>query len=74
MKSIAYKYNKTPVQIVLRWDLQKGVMTIPKSSDPDHILSNADIFDFKLTDDDIRLIDSLDKDYRIGAHPDHFDF
>lgn len=71
---IAKKYDKTPIQIVLRWDLQKGVVTIPKSVHKDRIVSNAQIFDFELTPEDIKKIDSLDRSERIGAHPDTFDF
>jgi methylglyoxal/glyoxal reductase len=71
---IAKKYNKTPVQIVLRWDLQKGVVTIPKSVHKERIKSNAEIFDFELSAEDVRKIDSLNKNERIGADPDNFDF
>ena len=68
------KYRKTPVQIVLRWDLQKGVVTIPKSVHKERIKSNADVFDFELSDEDIRRIDALDKNERFGSHPDTFTF
>jgi diketogulonate reductase-like aldo/keto reductase len=71
---IAKKYDKTPIQVVLRWDLQKDVVTIPKSVHKDRIISNAQIFDFELTPEDIKKIDSLDRSERIGAHPDTFDF
>jgi len=68
------KYKKTPVQIVLRWDLQKGIVTIPKSVHKDRIESNARIFDFELSAEDIKRIDSLDKNTRFGSHPDTFTF
>jgi methylglyoxal/glyoxal reductase len=68
------KYKKTPVQITLRWDLQKGVVTIPKSVKRDRIKSNANIFDFELSDAEIKKIDALNKNERIGADPDNFDF
>jgi methylglyoxal/glyoxal reductase len=71
---IGKKYNKTPVQITLRWDLQKGIVTIPKSVHKERIKSNTEIFDFELTPDDMKKIDALNKNERIGAHPDHFDF
>lgn len=74
LKQIAQKYNKTTAQLILRWNLQKGVMVIPKSAHPDRITSNTQIFDFIISEEDMKKIDSLDKDYRIGAHPDHFDF
>jgi len=71
---IANKYGKSPVQVTLRWDLQKGVVTIPKSVHRDRIFSNADIFDFELTQTEIQQIDGLDRQDRIGADPDNFDF
>jgi diketogulonate reductase-like aldo/keto reductase len=74
IRTIADKYGKSPVQVVLRWDLQKGVITIPKSSNPDHIRSNADIFDFELSADDMNTIDNLDQKSRIGQDPDNFQF
>jgi len=73
-KELANKYDKTIAQIVLRWDLQKGVITIPKSSKRDRILANADIFDFELTSEDMANLDSLDRDQRYGPDPDNFDF
>jgi methylglyoxal/glyoxal reductase len=73
-RELSEKYKKTPVQIVLRWDLQKGIVTIPKSVHKDRIKSNADIFDFELSAEDIQRIDALDKNKRFGAHPDTFTF
>jgi len=74
MQELAAKYNKTPVQIVLRWDLQTGVVTIPKSVTPERIISNANIFDFELNDEDMVKINGLDKNGRIGGHPDFITF
>ncbi len=71
---IAKRYGKTPVQLVLRWDLQKGVVTIPKSVRKDRIRSNADIFDFEISDEDMAAIDALDRHERIGPDPDNFSF
>ncbi len=72
LKELAEKYKKTVAQIILRWDLQKGVATIPKSVNKERIVENAQIFDFELTKDDIKKIDTLDKGERTGAHPDNF--
>lgn len=69
---LGQKYGKTPVQIVLRWSLQKGVATIPKSSKQHRIIDNANIFDFEISAEDIVKIDSLDRDKRFGPHPDSF--
>lgn len=74
MQELAAKYGKTPVQVVLRWDIQKGVVTIPKSVTPERIISNAQIFDFEIEPDDIAKIDQLDKNGRIGGHPDFITF
>ena len=72
--SIAEKYGKSPVQIALRWDLQHEVVTIPKSAKEDRIISNADIFDFELSKDEMRVIDQLDRGERVGPDPDNFNF
>jgi len=73
-QALSMKYQKSPVQIVLRWDIQKGVVTIPKSVTPARIIHNADIFDFELSPEDMAKIDSLDKHARMGADPDNFNF
>ena len=72
LKGIADKYEKTAAQVVLRWNLQKGVIPIPKSVHKSRIIENADIFDFRLTEEDMQEINSLDRNERTGAHPDNF--
>ncbi len=74
LKKIGEKYGKTPAQVVIRWDLQNGVITIPKSTSKEHIESNADVFDFQLSEEDMKTINALDKGERIGPDPDNFDF
>lgn len=71
---LSNKYKRSPVQIVLRWDLQKGIVTIPKSIHRDRIQGNAGIFDFELSAEDLQRIDALDKNERFGSHPDTFTF
>lgn len=71
---IGEKYGKSPAQIALRWNLQHKVITIPKSVNQDRIKANADIFNFSLSDEDIIIIDNLDRNYRFGPEPDNFDF
>ncbi|UJH69001.1 aldo/keto reductase [Allomuricauda sp. SCSIO 65647] len=73
-KGLAGKYNKSIAQIALRWDLQKGVVTIPKSSKKERIIANADIFDFELSEEDVQLVNRMDKGKRFGPDPDNFDF
>ncbi|HKJ78474.1 MAG TPA: aldo/keto reductase [Prolixibacteraceae bacterium] len=74
LQELGEKYNKTPVQVTLRWEIQKGVVTIPKSVTPKRIVANADIFDFEISDEDMKKIDDLDKNQRTGPHPDHITF
>ncbi|HPR32971.1 MAG TPA: aldo/keto reductase, partial [Prolixibacteraceae bacterium] len=62
-------YGKNPAQVVLRWDLQRGVATIPKSVKRDRIVSNAALFDFELSENDMLRIDSLDRNQRFGYDP-----
>jgi diketogulonate reductase-like aldo/keto reductase len=58
--AIAATYNKTPAQVILRWHLQRGNITIPGSSNPAHILENISIFDFELTEEEMRKMSALD--------------
>ena len=74
MKALSEKYNKSIAQIVLRWDLQKGVVTIPKSVKKERIQANADLFDFELSPEDVAKLDALDRGHRFGPDPDNFDF
>ena len=59
MRRLADKYGKTIGQICLRWCLQKGFVSLPKSANPMRIKENTEIFDFELTDKDIDLISNL---------------
>ncbi|GGI13667.1 aldo/keto reductase [Gottfriedia solisilvae] len=70
LEEIARKYNKSVAQVILRWDLQNGVVTIPKSIKEHRIIENANIFDFYLEDEDMERISGLNIDSRAGSHPD----
>ncbi len=59
---IANNHNVTAAQVILRWNLQKGVVVIPGSSNPDHIKENTEIYDFELTNDEMKKINSLNRD------------
>lgn len=72
LNELSEKYGKSPAQIVLRWDLQHGVVTIPKTVTPRRIEENADIFDFELSSEDMDKIDSLNQNKRFGPDPDNF--
>ncbi|MFD2370826.1 aldo/keto reductase [Brevibacillus sp. GCM10020057] len=71
---LAQKYGKTPAQIVIRWDLEKQVVTIPKSITPARIRQNAEVFDFTLSAEDVEKIDALNENRRFGPDPDNFNF
>lgn len=74
LQSLSVKYGKSPIQITLRWELQKQIITIPKSVHADRIISNAGVFDFEITPEDLEAIDGLDRNQRVGAHPDKINF
>ncbi|WP_144454844.1 aldo/keto reductase [Bacillus sp. DE0587] len=74
LTEIAAKYNKSTAQVILRWDLQNDIVTIPKSIKEHRIIENADIFDFELTAEDLEKINGLNKNERVGADPDNFNF
>ncbi|MFC6651066.1 aldo/keto reductase [Paenibacillus rhizoplanae] len=72
LADIAARHNKTLPQVILRWDLQNGIVTIPKSVKEERIIANADIFDFELSEGEISRINGLNRDQRFGSHPDRF--
>ncbi|MEH7521268.1 aldo/keto reductase [Priestia megaterium] len=74
LTEIANKHNKSVAQVILRWDVQNGIITIPKSTKEHRIVENASIFDFELTKEEIERIDELNQNHRVGPDPDNFDF
>ena len=56
---IAEAHGKTVAQVILRWMLQEGVVTFPKTTNPQHVLDNIDVFDFELSDDEMTRINAL---------------
>ncbi|EFI83086.1 aldo/keto reductase [Listeria grayi] len=71
IKKLADKYGKTVAQVILRWDYQQDIVTIPKSVHKERIQENADIFDFELSEEDVQAISALNKDERTGRNPDN---
>jgi diketogulonate reductase-like aldo/keto reductase len=59
LQSVARNTGKTPAQVLLRWQLQHGVVTIPKSAHPERIRANADLYDFAISDEDMARLDGL---------------
>ncbi len=74
LREIGRRHGKSPVQVTLRWLWQREIIAIPKSNRRDRIDSNADIFDFSLSEEEMALINSLDRDYRVGPNPNNFSF
>lgn len=70
MKELSDKYGKTISQIALKWDLQMGVVTIPKSSTKARIKENMNLYDFEISEEDMKKIAELNIDKRIGPDPD----
>ncbi len=67
--SLATKYSKTPAQLMIRWGIQHGLVVIPKSTREERIRENSQVFDFDISDDDMRSLDSLNEDLRLNWDP-----
>ncbi|WP_413299043.1 aldo/keto reductase [Bacillus sp. 1P10SD] len=74
LQEIASAHHKSIAQVILRWDLQNRIVTIPKSIKESRIIENANIFDFTLNESDMEKINALNENKRFGADPDNFDF
>jgi 2,5-diketo-D-gluconate reductase A len=72
--AIAEQHGKTAAQVLIRWQLRLGNIVIPKSVNPERIVSNFQVFDFELSDDDMASIASLEDDTRFGPDPRTFNF
>ena len=72
LKGIAAKYNKSVGQVILRWNIQRGVIVIPKSTHVERIKENIDVFDFELNEEEMKQISSLDMGYS-GSRAKHFE-
>ncbi|MEI3162764.1 MAG: aldo/keto reductase [Lachnospirales bacterium] len=60
LKSIANKYQKSVPQVIIRWQIQRGIVTIPKSTKKERIIENFNVFDFELSNEDMKLISTID--------------
>ena len=69
MRSLAEKYSKTPAQLMIRWGLQHGLVVIPKSTRAERIRENSQVFDFEISDEDMKSLDSLSEDLRTNWDP-----
>lgn len=74
LQDIAANYGKTVAQVVLRWSLQHGFLPLPKSVHPERIEENAQLFDFELSEADMKVIDGLHGQAGLAADPDTTDF
>ena len=76
LREIGAAHGKSAVHVALRWELQREIVTIPKSVHEERIASNMELYDFSLSDEEMKRIDGLDRgeEMRLGPHPDHIDF
>jgi 2,5-diketo-D-gluconate reductase A len=72
IETVAAHHHRTPAQVILRWHLQIDNVVIPKSSTPERIRENFELFDFQLSEDDMAALERLDTDHRIGPDPGAF--
>ncbi|MFI3252226.1 MAG: aldo/keto reductase [bacterium] len=68
---LASKYNKTAAQVILRWQVQLGIVTLPKSVTESRIISNIDVFNFELSNEDMEVMNNLNTGVRVGTDPDN---
>lgn len=69
INQVMKKYSKTYSQVLIKWSLQHDVITIPKSSKQERIISNADVFDFEISDEDMELLNSLNEGLHTSWNP-----
>ena len=69
LQEIGEKYNKNPAQILIRWGLQHKFVQIPKSGKKEHLAENADVFNFTLDGEDMKLLDNINEDFRMIDDP-----
>ncbi|MEQ6857124.1 aldo/keto reductase [Lysinibacillus capsici] len=74
IQELAAKYGKTPAQIVLRYDVQHNVVTIPKTMTPARMTENLAVFDFTLTEQEMTQLDAMNDGLRCGPDPEKFNF
>ncbi|PYZ91615.1 aldo/keto reductase [Salipaludibacillus keqinensis] len=72
LKEIAERHGKTPAQVLIRWDLQNEVVTIPKSVTKERIQANTEVFDFQLSETEMDVLNECNEGLRFGPHPDEF--
>ena len=73
-QNLARKYGKTPAQILLRWNVQQGIISIPKSKNPARLAENIAVFDFAPEGEDMVALGGMDQNRRTGHDPLTFDF
>ena len=73
LNEIGKEVNKTAAQVIIKWNMQHNVVVIPKTVTSSRIEENIDVFDFELSADQMKRIDDLNKDQRIGPDPDTFE-
>ena len=73
LNEIGKEVNKSAAQVIIKWNMQHNVVVIPKSVTPNRIEENIDVFDFELSADQMKRIDDLNKEQRIGPDPDTFE-
>lgn len=74
LHALADKYHKTTMQVILRWHIENGVIPIPRSTNPDRLRQNIDLFDFSLTPEEVKSIDAININSRLRYDPDNCDF
>ena len=71
---MAQRHHVSPAQIALRWHIQQDILLVVKTVNPDRMEQNQQLFDFSLSEEDMRELNRLNEDHRVGPDPDQFNF
>ena len=71
---MAQSHHVSPAQIALRWHIQQDILLVVKTVNPDRMEQNQQLFDFSLSEEDMRELNRLNEDHRVGPDPDQFNF
>ncbi|WP_226022177.1 aldo/keto reductase [Halomicrobium salinisoli] len=69
VRDLAEEYDRSPAQIVLKWEVERGIVALPKSSTPEHVRQNLDLFDWDVAEEDLERLDDADRNHPVYDHP-----
>ena len=74
IKEIASRYAKSPAQLLLRWNIQQGIIPIPKTKNSSRLIENISVFDFQIEPEDMAKLNAMNENIRTSYNPLEYDF